>query len=198
MAEPGLRERKKRQTRERIEGTALRLFDRHGFDAVTIEDISAGAEVAPRTFFHYFATKDDVVLADYAERLRQLLDALAGRPSDEAPWTALREAFRFVASQQSMDHGGMAVRLRIMASTPSVAARSLLLQAGWERDLATLLRSRGGVEDAADLATGLLAASALAAMRASMQRWSTDQSLDLASGVDRSFDLLGAGLDLIR
>ncbi|HRE00765.1 MAG TPA: TetR family transcriptional regulator, partial [Ilumatobacteraceae bacterium] len=61
MAEPtGRRERNKRERRRRLEDVALELFEREGFDKTTIEQIAVEAELAPRTFFSYFATKDDL------------------------------------------------------------------------------------------------------------------------------------------
>ncbi|HSP03694.1 MAG TPA: TetR family transcriptional regulator, partial [Acidimicrobiales bacterium] len=87
MSEPiGLRERKKRDRRRQIEDVAIELFEQQGFDATTIEQIAAAAEIAPRTFFSYFETKDDVVLADYADRLGRILDELDQRPADEPTW----------------------------------------------------------------------------------------------------------------
>ncbi|HMM48746.1 MAG TPA: TetR family transcriptional regulator, partial [Miltoncostaeaceae bacterium] len=142
MDEPGLRERKKVRTRRRIEAAALELFARDGFDATTVEQIAAAADISARTFFHYFPTKEDVVLADYAERLGRLLAVLEGRPPDEAPWESLRQALRAVASDQEEKLASMQARLAIMGRAPTVAARSLLIQAGWERSLAALLARR--------------------------------------------------------
>src|SRR5687767_15680171 len=64
-ASPGLRERKKQRTRERIVEAAFELFDERGFDGTTIADIAEAAEIAPRTFFSYFPSKDDVVFHDF-------------------------------------------------------------------------------------------------------------------------------------
>jgi AcrR family transcriptional regulator len=64
-ASPGLRERKKQRTRERIVEAAFELFDERGFDGTTIADIADAAEIAPRTFFSYFPSKDDVVFHDF-------------------------------------------------------------------------------------------------------------------------------------
>lgn len=198
MDEPGLRERKKQRTRDRIEAVALELFLRDGFDATTVEGIAGAADIAPRTFFHYFATKEDVVLADYAGRLRRLLEHLAERPSDERSWESLRQAFRAVAAEESEQREAMASRLRIMADAPTVAARSLLLQSGWERDLAEVLATRPAARGRDEPAPELLAAAALAAMRASIQQWLRDPSVDLPVRVDRCFDVLGEGLDRSR
>ena len=87
----GLRERKKLERRRRIEAAAIDLFERDGFSATTIEAIAARADIAPRTFFSYFATKEDVVLADYAERLDRIVAALAERPAIGRRTEALRD-----------------------------------------------------------------------------------------------------------
>jgi hypothetical protein len=60
---PGLRERKRRQTRDRLTKVAMELFLARGFEATTLDDIAAAAEISRRSFFHYFASKEDVVLA---------------------------------------------------------------------------------------------------------------------------------------
>ena len=84
--ELGLRERKKLERRRSIEVAALNRFGKNGFDATTIDEIAADADIAPRTFFSYFPTKEDVVLADYADRLKRTTDELGRRPPSEAPW----------------------------------------------------------------------------------------------------------------
>ena len=102
------------------------------------------AELAPRTFFSYFATKDDLVLADYSERLERILTEHEQRPEDEPAWDALRASFAAVAADYESEHDRIRRRFTIMASNPSVFARSLHLQAGWEQALTQRLTTRLG------------------------------------------------------
>lgn len=175
--------------------TALELFTRHGFDAVTVDTIAAEAEIAPRTFFHYFPTKEDVVLADYAERLDRLITEVSNRPGDEEPWAALRGAFVEVGSDYQQQQHQLVRRFEIMARSPSVHARSLQLQAEWEDALATTLAQRQGVDPEHDLSSRLMAASALAAMRSSLRHWQlSGHNLAHIELLQACFDQLGAGL----
>ncbi|MBB4567455.1 AcrR family transcriptional regulator [Rhizobium leucaenae] len=78
----GRRERKRRQTRERIESVALSLFLERGFDGTTIEDITEAADVAKRSFFDYFPSREEVVFAWQDSFSDELADAIAARPKD--------------------------------------------------------------------------------------------------------------------
>ena len=190
----GLRERKKLQTRRRIEDAALELFGRDGFDGTTVEGIAAAAEIAPRTFFYYFPTKEDVALADYASRLERIVDQLRHRPDAERPWAALRASFLVVAADYDADRREIIGRFRIMAASPSVYARSLQLQAGWEDAVAAVLTERMGCRTE-ELAPRLLASSALSAIRSSLRHWiATGQRSSLPHLVEGCFDQLGKGL----
>jgi AcrR family transcriptional regulator len=196
VADPiGLRERNKRERRRRLEDVAIELFERDGFDKTTVQQIAAAAGLAPRTFFSYFATKDDLVLADYTDRLGRILDELDRRPSDEPAWDALRASFATVAADFAAEADGLRRRFTIVAANPSVFARSLQLQAGWEQTLAEHLTIRLGA-DPDDPSPRLLAATALAVMRASLQHWlTTSHPTPLPTLVQRAFDQLGAGLN---
>lgn len=195
MAEPsGRRERKKQERRRRIEDVAVALFERQGFEATTIEQIAEEADIAPRTFFSYFASKDDLVLADYAERLDRILSELEQRPPDEPAWDALGRAFSAVASDYTTEIDRLARRFAIMAETPSVHARSLALQAGWEQALADRLAVRLGTAPT-DPTPRLMAATALAIMRASLGHWLTNGlEPPLPDLVEQAFGRIGRGL----
>lgn len=192
--EGGLRARKKQERRRAIESAALALFEADGFDETTVEAIAAAVDIAPRTFFTYFPTKEDVVLADHASRLDRIVTELERRPAGEPSWAALRAAFLTAAGDYETERAEIARRFAIMAKTPSVYARSLQLQAGWEDEVAAALTRRGSV-DATDIGPRLLAAAALAAMRSSLQHWlSTGREDPLPQLVERCFDHLADGL----
>jgi AcrR family transcriptional regulator len=86
----GLRERKKARTKAEIQRQALRLFSEQGYAETSVEQIAAAAEVSPSTFFRYYPTKDDVVLADFmdARTMQLLIEA----PAELGPLAALRHA----------------------------------------------------------------------------------------------------------
>src|SRR3954447_5092285 len=85
----GLRERKKRRTRHAIATAALRLFAERGYEETTIADIAAAADIAPRTFFGYFPSKEDVVFAEVDDRLGEVAERLATREPGETPLQAI-------------------------------------------------------------------------------------------------------------
>jgi AcrR family transcriptional regulator len=87
-----LRERKKARTRAAIREHALRLFREQGYDATTVEQIAAAAEVSPSTFFRYFPTKEDVVLRDDFDI--RMFEAFERQPPSLSPIAALRAAMR--------------------------------------------------------------------------------------------------------
>ena len=193
----GLRERKKRERRQCIEDAAIDLFERDGFDATTIEDIATAADIAPRTFFSYFSTKEDVVLADYADRLARILDELGERPQSEHSWDALRASFVVVAADYQTRRDDLIRRFTLMAANPSVYARSLQLQAGWEDALTQRLDDRGG-RDPETIESRLLAAASLACMRSSLRHWlATAHDAALPALIDGCFDRLAKGLTAI-
>jgi len=89
MAGAGLRERHTARTRDSIVGAALELFEQQGFEATTVDEIAAHADIAPRTFFRYFPTKEAVLFARAADDRERIAAALDARPTTEHPFVSL-------------------------------------------------------------------------------------------------------------
>src|SRR5688500_19540599 len=113
----GLRERHRKRTAADLEEAALALFCERGFDAVTIDDIAAAADVSRRTFFRYYASKEDVILSDHPKRLDELHAALNRRPADEPALTALRHAVLSLAGTYEEQRDHMLARSRLVPDT---------------------------------------------------------------------------------
>ncbi len=175
-AAPGRRERKKLANRDAMQAAALDLFAERGFDATTVEDICAVADVAPSTFFRHFPSKEDVVLAGLSERLDDLLAAMAAQPvgvdvaafvlgavsdwrDQRRPAEQLRSEARLIAAEPALQHhlGRMLLEL--------------------EPPVADLLESR--FPDADPLDVQLAAAWFATSLRVVIREWS-----EQAEGVD--------------
>jgi AcrR family transcriptional regulator len=191
----GLRERHRKRTLAQLEEVALRLFAERGFDAVTIDDIAAEAEVARRTFFRYFASKDDVLFADHHHQLDALRQALAARPVDEPPLTALRRAILSMADSYEEDRERLLHRARILAATPSLRGRGLDRQRAGEQAVTDLVAEWLGVDPTRDLRPAIVAATTLAALRVAVNTWlSDDGKAHLPTLAAEALDLLDGGL----
>src|SRR2546428_8277749 len=138
----GLRERGSGLTAADLEAAALRLFGERGFDSVTVDDIAAEADVSRRTFFRYFASKEDVLLADHFVQLARLREAMAARPPDEPILTALRNALLSTTGDFEDRKEKAILRGRIMRDTPSLQRRSLVLQQAWAGALQEMAAER--------------------------------------------------------
>ena len=89
---PGLRERKKARTRATMQREALRLFQRNGYAETSVEAIAAAADVSPSTFFRYFPTKEDVVLADFVDEA--MIERFVEAPAELDFFDAMAHAVR--------------------------------------------------------------------------------------------------------
>jgi AcrR family transcriptional regulator len=192
---PGLRERRKALTAAELEAAAFRLFAERGFDNVTVDDIAAEADVSRRTFFRYFASKEDVLLADHFVQLARLREAMAERPQDEPIVTALRNALLSLTGDFEERKEMIIIRGRIMRDTPSLQARSLVHQRLWEEAMQEMVADRLGVDPVKDLRPGVVSAATLAAMRVAFTNWLTAGcDGDLIELITEALDLLDGGL----
>jgi AcrR family transcriptional regulator len=127
----GLRERKKERTRRALIEAALRLFAEKGYEETTLAQIAAEADVSTRTFFSYFASKEDVVFYDAQVRQERAVALLAARKSGESPTELLlrlfEESIAWQAVQERLTFEDAALRVRLMLTEPAVQARALRL-----------------------------------------------------------------------
>lgn len=169
---PGLRERRKLRTEQDLLRCGFDLFLARGYDRTTVGDIAHLAEVSERTFFRYFASKEELVLRPLREAHERYLAEVARRPAWEEPLCALREAGRNLL--RSMDCRGTLERylaaLRVMCVEPAVLAAALRLGTQQQRDLAEVLRARERTE-AGDPRPSLLAGACHAAWLVATLAW---------------------------
>src|SRR5689334_15990527 len=112
----GLRERKKQQTRETITSAALRLFAERGYDETTLADIADAANIAPRTIFAYFESKEDILLCEESGFLSELQRRLDARPAGATTVDAIRE---FLSSIEHPDEQAK-LRKQVIAANPEL------------------------------------------------------------------------------
>jgi AcrR family transcriptional regulator len=191
---PSLRERKKAKTRKVLADTATELFAEQGFDHTTVEEIAEACEVSPRTFFRYFSSKEDVLFAVGDERLRQLLDAIATRPTDEAPLRSMREAALSLVPEYTSDRAQLITRKRIIAETQSLRSRGLERQLDWEDAVTDALGERITDAGPATIELRLVASVTTATLRAALHTW-LEAGGDLAALIDDAFDRLSRGFE---
>jgi len=156
-AEPQRRERKKQQTRDALVRTALRLFDAQGYEHTAVREITDAVDVSERTFFRYFASKEDLALSFARDATEALMRELAVRPAAEPPLTALRNAFReslLTVAESDRAHADESMYLlviRLIDSTPTLLAAHLRYAHEHDDEIVRLLAAREGVDPETDL-----------------------------------------------
>jgi AcrR family transcriptional regulator len=141
---PTLRARTQADRRERIESTAFALFVARGYDAVTVADIAAAADVAPRTLFRYFPAKEDLLFARDDEVRAVIEAALGSRPAGERAGDTIRAALHAMAGWTAANETLVRRRERIVAASPALAGRNAVKRAGIDELVAGRLRAQLG------------------------------------------------------
>jgi AcrR family transcriptional regulator len=147
----GLRERKKRQTRDTIAAAAMRLFRARGFDAVTVADVARAADVSEKTVFNHFPTKEDLVFAGSEDKLAARLEAIRLRPPG-VPLSRVFEAetMAFLERLEDEPVEQLVAVPRLARSSPALRDRLLLAH---EREAAALVAAVTDDEDDLEAAT---------------------------------------------
>ncbi len=190
----GLRERKKARTREAIIDAALDLFGRKGFEATTIEDIAAAADVSPRTFFRYFDSKVDLVMARNEAHGHKIGPLIAARPASEGPLEALRQVMQQSLCELLADPS-VVREFRVMMSTPTLRNKAREHFYEEEAELVSAFAARLGTDDG-DLTANVMAGAAASAIWTVIDRWLAEgtEVERLPPMIDEAFALLERGL----
>jgi len=145
---PGLRERKKQQTRQLLERTARRLFAQHGFEQVSVAEIARAADVSEATVYNYFPTKEDLVYGGMQIFEDDLLQAIRDRPAGESVLAAfarfvLRPRGLLAATETSASEE-LASIPRIIVNSPALLSREAQLLASYTEALASVIADESG------------------------------------------------------
>src|SRR5579862_1215179 len=201
-AHEGRRDRKKHETRRALRDAALKLVAERGFAQVTVEDIAEAADVATRTFFNYFPSKESAVIGADPDRIEGLRSELLARPADESPLRAVSKVALVYASaiDQELDDLGEGReawfrRFCIVRSDPDLHGAYVAHVGEVERALAAALAERMGTDPAHDPYPSLVTATVLAAARVAGLYWSANGGKgSLAQVTEAALDTLAEGL----
>jgi AcrR family transcriptional regulator len=190
----GLRERKKAKTRAAIQRHALRLFREQGYEATTVEQIAAAAEVSPSTFFRYFPTKEDVVMYDPFDPI--LFASFEAQPAKLTPLEAVREAMLAAfAAASAEDTAEQWERAMLIFSVPDVRMRVLDDFLATTQQLAKLVAKRVG-RRVDDLHVRIFVGAITGALLAAFIAQGKGPDADFIALIDESLRYLEAGLPL--
>ena len=172
----GRRHRKKRETRERLITAAADLFAEAGFAETTTTDIAEAADVAQRTLFRHFPTKESLLYGDMDDLRLALRNALDSRPTDEPVLEVVRQAMLSLADDHQRNARRRLLQARLAASVPSVSAYSrAVVQASWEGEIIRSVADRLDVDPIADPRPEIIAGAAMSALRVAIRQWTADR-----------------------
>lgn len=181
-------------SRAELSHVALRLFAERGFDETTIDDIVAAAGIGRRTFFRYFASKNDLPWGDFDAQLDRMRKYLAELPESMPLMDALRASvveFNRLPEEEVPYHRE---RMSLLLSVPSLLAHSTLRYKAWRDVVAEYAAARLGVAQDS-LVPQTIAWTLLGVALSAYEQWLKDDDADLAELMSRSLDVLDRGFD---
>ncbi|USX55283.1 TetR/AcrR family transcriptional regulator [Lentzea sp. HUAS12] len=196
MNQPGesLRDRKKRRTRAALERATVRLAAVKGYDHVTVEEIAAEADVSVRTFFNYFASKDEALIGADPEVGPRMAERVLAFPDTVTPFEAYRRSvLAEITEELDSARELWLLRKEVLMQRPDLLVRAFASGAESEQLLASAVARRAALPED-HLYPRLLVSAGSVAFRCAVTRWALDDNLALGDLVTEAFDLFGAGL----
>jgi AcrR family transcriptional regulator len=121
---------------------ALKLFSKNGYDATTVEHITEVADVSPRTFFHHFRSKEEVLFGGHRERREELIGALRAQLERQPVWPATRDALLTVVDAFESDPDFFRERAKLYTREPALRAAVLRINDELVNDVSEVLAER--------------------------------------------------------
>jgi AcrR family transcriptional regulator len=170
-AGPGLRERKKLETKQALALAAVQLAVEHGLENVRVEDITDRVNVSRRTFTNYFTCKEEAIASMSTDRFTRATEALRDRPADEPIADSLAEVFAAAHEAAAQLDRERVVPIRMVMTSPALQGEALKALAQAEEPLAKVIAERTGADPEGDLYPHVLAAAVMAAVRTATGHW---------------------------
>lgn len=188
-----LRERKRQATRERLIGAALELFGSRGYQATTMDDIAAGADVSRATAFNYFPRKEEFLLA-YIEQRRAALRALITREQAEEvdTVTRLEHAFRSLGGSLEADPDTNRPLLRAWVQSGAALLPGAYATAEVFADTLRYGQARGDLRS--DVDASAVGRVLVDAYMGAVTRWAADDSVSLKTQLSAVLELISRAL----
>ncbi|NUR86843.1 MAG: TetR family transcriptional regulator [Nonomuraea sp.] len=188
------RERRRADKRHAIRMAAVRIALDQGLEAATVEAISAAADISPRTFFNYFASKDDALVMEGPVAPQEMISALAERPADEPVLSSMRAIAKERAEQIMPVFADMEQFQELLRRHPELAARRVVDdQQKVMESMVELITARLGTGER--LRARLVLIATFGATFSAVQEFlggTTEGSIEEL--IDRAFDLVEGGL----
>ncbi|SEE16079.1 transcriptional regulator, TetR family [Streptomyces sp. 2131.1] len=191
----GLRERKKRATRDALAGAALRMAADRGFEHVTVEAVTDAVGVSVRTFFNYFPCLEDAITRPAQENAERTRRAVLNAPEHLSALEALSEAIAQELASIEEDHERWELQMAVLKKSPALLPNFLAARGADETAMVAVVAERLGRDPDTDLYPRLLAHVAVAAVRAAVEVWvATGRTRTFQSLYREAFASLAAGL----
>jgi TetR/AcrR family transcriptional regulator, regulator of mycofactocin system len=170
-------------TRHHLQDVAVEMFSAHGYDEVTIEALAAAAGISRRTFFRYFSSKADALMADFDTDVERLRSVLAGSSPDLPVMDAIRHAVVAVNHYHADDLARLRQRMQLQHDNPALLASGILHYEEWQAVVAEFAAGRLG-QAPGDLLPQVIARSVFGAAYAGFMSWLSDEQGDLSPRLD--------------
>jgi AcrR family transcriptional regulator len=194
VAPEPLQRRAKDFIRAEVAATAIRLFLDEGFDAVTVDQISAAAGLSRRSFFRYFRSKEDVVVSVFTELAEEGCRTFVERLNSDGVWPALRRSMDPVVEWAEQDRRRALALMRLVFESDSLRAGYLDRVDRWSASLASVLSTQLGLDANTSLYATVVATAGMGAYVAGARAWvSRAGEVSLGSLFDQAFAALEAG-----